>query len=196
MPKKKSVKHSVDAFKKEVEAVKEFLDHLPKGLSDLQVSWQFEYAVILLYREFERLILDVIVAAINNDTETLHAVTGYEFPKHLTDEVCRYIVVNNGYFDFRGRDGLIKKVKNYVPEDHYLTSLLREEKYKRPLDLLSSMRNYAAHGSDYAKKQVLKFLKQKRIGSAGSWLKTQGRFNSLYSSIFDLATEISNNAPF
>jgi len=46
-----------------------------------------EYAVIRLYREFESLILQGLVGAINNDTSTLSATSGVQFPKHLTDEV-------------------------------------------------------------------------------------------------------------
>ena len=61
--------------------------------------------------EFEQLMLFAIVCAINNDTKTISDSTGVEFPKHLTDEVCEYLVLGGRYFDFKGRDGLIRVKK-------------------------------------------------------------------------------------
>ena len=58
--------------------------------------------------------------AINNDTSTLSQTVNIEFPKSLSDAVCEFIVTGGGYFDFKGRDGLIKTLKDYVPSNHYI----------------------------------------------------------------------------
>jgi hypothetical protein len=88
-----------------------------------------------------------LIGAINNNTVTLATKTGFGFPKHLTDEVCEFLIVGNGYFEFKGRSGLISKLKEYVPDDHYLVKIAKKPKYKDTLDQLYSLRNFAAHES-------------------------------------------------
>ena len=77
--------------------------------------------------------LDTLVGALNNDTSTLSTRTGFSFPKHLTDEVCRFLVTGRGYFDFKGRDGLIKTLKQYLPDDHYLVEVVSKPFGCQPL---------------------------------------------------------------
>ena len=89
------------------------------SFSDAHITWAHDYGIIRLYREFEDMILNCLVAAINSDTQQLSNTTGIDFPKHITDEVCEFIIVGDGYFDFRGRDGLIKTLKRYLPDNHY-----------------------------------------------------------------------------
>jgi hypothetical protein len=107
MPKKKSIKGSANEFKAETDKILAFLT-APAGLGDEHVSWCHDLAIIRLYRAFESLMLDALVGALNNDASTLSTRTGFSFPKHLTNEVCRFLVTGRGYFDFKGRDGLIK----------------------------------------------------------------------------------------
>jgi hypothetical protein len=140
-------------------------------------------------------VLDCIVATINNDTATLSATTGIKFPKHLTDEVCEYIVVGDGYFDFRGRDGLIKTFKRFVSDDHFLITVTKNQKYKHSLEKLSALRNYAAHESAQAKGSVLKTVNHERIGSAGAWLKTQKRLKVIIDDLRSLASDLGRSAP-
>ena len=104
MPRKKSLKISAQKFMDAGVEIEEFLPDACDGLSKKQQSWCYEYAVIRLYRNFENLMLECLVGALNNDTGTLTEKTGFKFPDHLTDEVCEYIVTGDGYFDFRGRD--------------------------------------------------------------------------------------------
>ena len=140
--------------------------------------------------------LSAIVGAINNDTETISSTTGVEFPKHLTDEVCEYLVLGGNYFDFKGRDGLIKILKRFVPGDHYLLTIIKEDRYKSSLEKLSALRNYAAHESYQSKRAALTAIDQERVGSAGSWLKSQGRFVSISQRLKELANEIEESAPY
>jgi len=160
------------------------------------VSWLHNYAVIRLYREFEGLMLSTLIGAINNDTATLQETTGIEFPKHLTDEICEFLITGTGYFDFKGRSGLIKTIKSFVPEAHYLLTAVKKPAYRPALDQLSALRNFAAHESYPSKRAALEAIEGERIASSGAWLKRQGRFATLVASLKALATEIENAAPY
>lgn len=126
MPKKKSIKKSAVTF---IETVDENLSFVKEvGAADLKkahVSRLYDSGIISLYRDFESLVLDVLSGAINNDTSTVSETLGIDFPKHLKEEVCRYLVTGPSYFDFKGRNGLIRRVKQYVPSDHFLVSILK-----------------------------------------------------------------------
>src|SRR5688500_17021083 len=108
MSPKKSVKKSAIHFKKQASAITSFIASARQTMTDQHQSWVHEYGIIRLYREFESMMLDALVGAINNNTETISERTGISFPTHLTDEICEYLIIGNGYFDFKGRDGLIK----------------------------------------------------------------------------------------
>jgi len=192
---KRSIKRSAQTFKGRVDDILGVVSARIAGASDEHVSWIHDYAVIRLYREFESLVLDALVGAVNNDTSTLSLRTSVQFPKHLTDEVCEYVITGGGYFDFKGRDGLIKTLKRYVPEAHYLVSIVKKSKYKAALEQLSSLRNFAAHDSDQSKRAALTATGQQRIGSAGAWLKRQGRLGTIASRLKELADEIDAAAP-
>ncbi len=156
----------------------------------------YSYAVIRLYMSFEHLMLQALVGAVNNNTATLSARTGISFPKHLTHEVCEYLIAGDGYFDFKGRSGLIQRLKEFVPEGHYLVRVAGDQKYKAALDYLSVLRNYAAHGSEIAKKRAKAVLNTKKFASAGAWVRIQGRFGGLTARLIDLAREIEAGAPY
>lgn len=196
MPRKKSLKKSATEFREKVVELETFTNSSVSGLSDKEQSWCFDYAIIRLYREFEQLMLFALVCAINNDTKTISDSTGVEFPKHLTDEVCEYLVLGGGYFDFKGRDGLIKELKKYVPGDHYLVAIIKKQKYKDALEKLSALRNFAAHESIQSKRSALNAINQKRVGSSGSWLKVQGRFTEISDKLKDLGQEVHDAAPY
>ena len=196
MPKKKSVKKAASVFREQISETIDFVKLSEKGLSDAHLSRLYDTAIIFLYRDFENLILEVLVGAINNDTGTIKSTLGIDFPKHLTDEVCYYIATGPSYFDFKGRDGLIKRVKQYVPDKHYLVTTLKDSKYKLSIERLCALRNFAVHGSPQSKRAVLKAIKQTRVGSAGSWLKKQGRLHGIMNRLKELATDLENRAPF
>jgi hypothetical protein len=105
-------------------------------------------------------------------------------------------VVGNGYFDFKGRDDLIRILKRYIPDNHYLIAIVKNNVYKDALEKLSALRNFAAHGSEVAKKAALKAVNQEKVGSSGSWLKRQGRFVQIVDKLKQLADEIEAQAPY
>jgi len=196
MARKKSIKLAAQQFEKFCNELSEYILEAEKHLGKKHISWSYEYGIIRLYSEFENLVLECLIGAVNNDTAILSQTTGYLFPLHLTDEVCRYLVVGNNYFDFKGRDGLIKTLKMYLPENHYLVIITKKTDYKDTLEKLSALRNFAAHGSDVAKRVARKAINQKNLNSSGSWLKRQNRFKQIIDKLKDLASEIKSQAPY
>lgn len=195
--KKKSAKLAATTFREAATEVGNFAAAAEDaGLGDQHLSWVYDQAVIRLYREFEHMVLHCLTCAINNDTTQVSQTTGVTFPKHLTDEVCEFLIVGDGYFDFKGRDGLIKTLKRFLKDDHYLVEIVRKPAYKDPLERLSALRNFAAHESSASKRAALRAIGQQKVGSAGSWLKRQGRLTRLVEQLRNLAHEIETKAPY
>lgn len=197
MPRKKSGRLAAQRFKQDLDAVRDFVAEAEgAALGAQSVSWIYEAALLKTYVAFERLMLDCIVVAINNDTTTISERTGIDFPKHLTDEVCEYVVTGGGYFDFRGRAGLIKEIKNFVPDTHWLVLSVKAPKHTVHLDRLVALRNYAAHESSASKRAALTAVGQERISSAGSWLKRKDRLESILADLDTIADDIGTLAPY
>jgi len=195
MPRKQSIKRSAQDFREEVDDILSFLEDARGKLKESQVSWAFEYSIIRLYREFESMMLDVVTGALNHDTSTLSSQTGVAFPKHMTAEVCEYLVTGGRFFDFRGRDGLLSKLRNFVTEDHYLLQIVKQPKHKAILEQLTSFRDYAAHDSESSKTKAKEAAGQERLGSAGSWLKSDNRLERILVKLRGMAQEIEDAAP-
>lgn len=201
MARKREIKKAAQRFIAEVDSLLAFTVSVSAGQSAAHQSLIFDGAVIQLYRLFEGLILETLVGAINQDMATFSAKTNVTFPKHLNDEVCEYLVTGGGYFDFKGRDGLISTIKKHVPPTHYLLTTIKKDQYKKSLNVLTALRNHAAHQSDKSKKAALEATGQKRIGSSGSWLKSpdqgkpKSRFYWLCMRLKNLAAEIQAAAP-
>jgi hypothetical protein len=136
------------------------------------------------------------VGAINNDTKTISETTGIGFPKHLSKEVCEFLISGGRYFDFKGRDGLIKMIKNFVPDNHYLLMTIRDPQYSTGLEQLCAFRNYAAHDSNQSKKAALKAINRRRIKSSGAWLMKGDNFGSIVGCLLGLGRDLENKAPF
>lgn len=195
MPRKKSVALCAQQFRTDTRNIRVFCTQAEKGLRARHISLIYDAAIIKLYAAFERMILGALVGAINNDTSTVSTTTQIAFPKHLTDEVCEYIITGGGYFDFRGRSGLIQEIRKYVPNGHYLLVTVRCPTYKQSLEQLCALRNFAAHESPVSKKHALNAIDQKRMGAAGSWLKRQNRFRTIANDLRDLSKDIEASAP-
>ena len=192
---KKSIKKAGEILSSDIGEILKFVTET-LSLTEQSQSWAYDYAIIRLYRSFEDFILSCLVSAINNDTSQLSFAADIEFPKHLTDEVCEYIIVGKGYFDFKGRDGLIQTIKRYVPENHYLVTEIKKPEYTQALERLSALRNYAAHDSKPSKKRALTSIGAARISSSGAWLKKQERFEKIAKKLGVLATKVADSAPY
>lgn len=195
MPRKKSVKLAAVSFSSNAAEILTFFN-ATSALREEHASWCADYAIIRAYLEFEVLMLKAIVGAINSDTSTLFQSSGVRFPKHLSEDACAYLVVGTGYFDFKGRDGLLKTLKRFVPETHYLYKIIKSSKYKGSLETLVALRNFAAHRSESSKKRALAATQAEKIGSAGTWLRVGDRFEELVSMLIRLAKKIKKDAPY
>lgn len=195
---KKSIRLAAQTFKSNVTEIVAFTQRAATSASitDQDQSWCYDLAIIRLYREFEDLILSCLVACINSDTTTFSAHKGRKFPNHMNVDVCEYLITGDGYFDFSGRDGLIKTVKRFVPSAHWLPNVIKKNKYKEPLNRLVALRNFAAHDSAVSKKKALESISQTRMSSSGAWLKKQNRFGLICDKFKELATEIEAAAPY
>jgi hypothetical protein len=147
--------------------------------------------------EFDTLMLTALVVAINNNTAgTVSATSGIAFPKHLSDEVCEFLIVGTGYFDFKGRAGLIRELQRFVPPTHYLIPIVKRPAYRNALDRLIALRNFAAHGSRVARKNAMAAVGVQRMATAGAWLKGRGRLQGIVDPLKLLADEIERAAPY
>jgi hypothetical protein len=194
MPKKKSVKKAVVKFIDAIGEATEFFEGT-KGLKDKLCFWAAEYAIIRLYSDFEIFMLNALVGAVNADPSRYAEFCSLTLPKHMNEDLCTYLIVGPGYFDFRGRDGLLQITKKYVNEDHYLYMTLKDKKYKETLEQLSALRNYSSHRSEKAKQAAMKATGAEKFRSAGEWLRAQGRFEGLCNSLRKMARRIERNAP-
>jgi len=196
LPKKKSVKKTARDFVERANELQQFCKKAePADLSDQEISWVYEAAMIKLHAAFERMVLHSIVGAVNNDTRILSKVTGTRFPKHLTDEVCEYIVTSRRYFNFNGRDGLIEALKLFLDDSHYLVKGIRDSAHKEALERLFALRNFAAHESAQSKRVALRAIGQARVRSSGAWLKKQSRYLTISTQLQKLAKVIEAGAP-
>lgn len=197
MARKKSARLAAQRFVASATEIESFGDAMcGSGLSAQYISWGHDLAIIALYRGFETLMLEALIAAVNNDTTTVSTSTGIAFPKHLTDEVCEFLIIGTGYFDFKGRDGLVSVLKKYVPSDHYLVLTVKKPAYRQPIERLCALRNFAAHSSASSKKAALKAIDAKNLSSSGAWLKRQDRLQGTIGPLKALAAEIEGIAPF
>ena len=196
MARKKSIKKAAETFRESADDIATFIADVSAGQSAAHITQIHDHAIIMLYREFESLMLDCLVGAINNDSSTVSSTTGIQFPKHMTDKVCEYLITGTGYFDFKGRDGLIKTLKKFVPDTHYVITTVKQPKYKDTLERLSALRNYAAHESSVSKKAAATAVGAAKMRASGAWLKVDGRITAIIAKLKELANEIEAAAPY
>ena len=194
---KKSIKLAAQTFVTNVDEIVAFTQRgvAAAPLTEQDQSWCYDLAIIRLYREFEDLMLSCLVALINNDTTTFSQLKKRTFPKHLNVEVCEYLICGDGYFDFAGRDGLLKTIKKIVQNGHWLPTIVGDAAYTNGLKKLSALRNFAAHDSSVSKKRALEGIGQERMSSSGAWLKKQNRFATICNSLKAMAQQIDAAAP-
>ena len=198
--KKRSIPTCVEKFKDAVGAITRFVKRVDtKLVSESDRSWLYDYAIIRLYREFEIFVLSVLVTEINRDTSHLSEREKVSFPKHLNDGVCEYIIVGGRhYFGFNGISELNRQLNKFLPKGHSLVKAVK--KNKQTLNELLALRNFAAHNSKHSKKNALNAVQQKRLESAGAWLKRKNsnrsgdsnRFEDIVKDLKDLADKIKN----
>jgi len=196
---KASVKSAADRFIDSVDVISKWLNDNTSKLKDKEKYWHFDLAIIKLYSEFAEFMLKLLIAAINNDPKTFAAHKNVKFPSKIPYDVSKYLVTGDLYFDFKGRDGLIKKMNVFLPDNSPFIQAVKENKYKDSLEKLSAFRNWAAHDSEIAKSCALKLIKKSSgYQFAGSYLsaktKTGNRLTDIGDNLKELAETIKKIA--
>ncbi|MGW5336138.1 hypothetical protein [Streptomyces bauhiniae] len=212
---RKSGQFAANKFKGTTQRIRAYIDEIDaSGLGAQAVTWAYESALMKTSVAFESLMLECLIVALKNDSKPFSEHTSIAFPKHMTEKVCEHLVTGGGYFDFAGRDGLLKTVKKFTGGDgHYLYDAVKNKAYYHALALLIALRNYAAHESPQSKQTMRKAIVACRLGitgnpnahqlqganaptAAGAWLKTQKRLACILDSLDALADEIHQGAPY
>lgn len=193
---KASGKLAAEDFLADLDGLDRYVDAVKSSnLSKLHISWAYEAALIKVAVAFEELLLRCLVACINRDTSDFSATTQITFPKHLSKDVCQYLVTRNGYLKFTGSDPN-SLVTQFLPKDHEIARAFRDPEHKQAVALLYALRNFAAHGSDQSKKKAREVVNQRSIGSAGAWVKSRRRFKDLTRDLRRLGTALGEAAPY
>ena len=180
---------------RDAEELREFRLAAEGRLSDAHVSLIYGGAVIRLYAAFERMMIGALTGTTDSGTPELSDTTGIRFPEHLADEVCEYIIIGNGRFNFRARDGLTGEIRKDVPGIHHLVQAVRESGYRTSLDRLRALRNRTAHDGPAPRRNALRSTGRRRMGPAGSRLKRRDRLEGTFSSLPRLSEETGGQAP-
>lgn len=176
---------STQDLKNYIEKCKQVFSEDKKYLSNC-----YEYAAIDLYKNFEHFILRVLIACLNHDHSHIEELYGIQLGKHINYDVCEFLVTKGGFFDFKGRSGLIQLLGDTIGKDHEVVAKVKNTNYTKALNRLYTIRNYAAHNSKQSKIKARDAFGLTQIGSAGSCLKAQERLDEMIDSLVDLANEI------
>ena len=79
-------------------------------------------------------------------------------------------------------------------EDHYIVLIVKKPAYKNTLEMLSALRNFAAHDSKPSKKRALQVIGGQKLLSSGAWLKKQKRFRMILISLKKLADDVQQGS--
>lgn len=115
--------------------------------------------------------------------------------KNKNLDICKYIIIGNSYFDFKGAGGLIKRVKEYVPDHHWVLKILNKKDTKPILGRVVSFRNFACHESEQSKVAAKKSIDAERLtDSAGEWLRKEKRFEKSVEALKKLSKSFAKEA--
>ena len=131
--------------------------------NSLDVSGIYSCPVIEVYGEFEEVISSRLSAPVNHDMSSLGRKKNVKLPENLSGFPCEYLVLGEHYFDFNGKDSLIRSILN---DGTILLNLIQKNMYKDQFTILCNMRNHAAHSSEKSRKAALS-----ASGRTSSWPK-------------------------
>lgn len=193
---KTSLKDATSQFVRAVDNALEFVRVTSSSASAKQSTMIHDHAIIVIFREFEKLMLRAISGAINNDSAALSKALDVKFPKHLAQPVCEFVVTRGGYFALRDRDSLLKEMGRLLGNTHWLVEIVKTDGYQTTLNRLIALRNLAAHDSEPARNRAKKSLNCQRLASAGTWLKRRNRLDEIATSLKKLAGDIASHAHY
>lgn len=184
---------TTSTFKSQVESLKGFLEESKMSMKakDSYISNCYEYGIISLYKSFEMFMYRTILGCINHNSSYVSEHYKVDFGRHISDEMCDFILTKGGYFDFRGTDGLIKICKHHIGDMYGIVDIIKKDEYAKAIDKLVALRNYAAHNSNSSKERAKAVLKLKRIPPIGSYLKKHKTVEEIADKLCKLADEIA-----
>lgn len=201
--KKKSAEVCLVDYRAAIDDLRDFLAQAgARGLSKGALTRCYDYAVFSAYREFEQFVLAICIARINNDPTAFYKAVGVEFGRHITAAQSEYLLVGDGYFDFRGHGGLVEVLRR-ASGDSPMVAAAKLPQNRIAFEILVGLRNYVAHGSTQSWQAALKAMQnwepdRKNLGSAGSWLKAapggQTRMERLLAGLDGLCEGLRNAA--
>ena len=175
--KKKSPVVCLTDYRVAIDDVREFLaEAVNRNLSGGSLTRCYDYALLAVYRAFEQFVLEICIARINRDPAAFYDTVGVEFGQHITADQCEFLLVGDGYFDFRGHGGLVDVVRKAAGKDTEMHAVTKVAVHRQAFEILSGLRNYVAHESSQSWRAARKSMQywepnRKNLGSAGSWLK-------------------------
>lgn len=150
MANKKSISKVIQNFNRAIDEQQDFVGKAREShFTDRHLSLIYEMSLIKIVSAVELLVLDSMVTVINRDSVAVRQRHGVRIPAHMTDDMCEFLKVRNGYFCFGDRERMIKRVKEFLPRDDWLLLSLRESTNKDSFNRMMALRGFAANGSDY-----------------------------------------------
>lgn len=142
----------------------------------------FEAFVFRICANWEILIGDLLIDCFSKDTSMYKNFTGFNIPKNLPLETCKAIVLGTGYMDFKSIGDLKREAKRVlVPKCNPFDKIPSTKGDK--IDEFFLIRNYLAHYSDAAKRNLDKLYKNKynlrKFIEPGQFLLARGKPNEL-----------------
>lgn len=193
---KKSAQVSLIGLQNQLAEIRTFLADAEASGMPVRSLWRcYDQAVIWCYRAFEEFVLDILVGQINRNPSNLYTSVGVSFGKNPTAAQCEYLLVGDRYFDFRGHSGLVDVVKKASGSGSALETAVKVANHRQCFEILTGLRNYAAHQSDQSKKAALKGMRywepnRTKLGSGGNWLRVQQRLERVLTGIDALAQDM------
>lgn len=173
MPRTMSVLLAASAFLSETREILQSVSRsravaVRSGLGGSFEKSFYDYGIIRLHAAFESFVLKALVGVINQRPNALTGKTGVSFPLNMWKAACEFLVTGGGYFDIRGRDGLIRTLKQLLLDDHYLVEIAADQDYREAIERLWALRDLAAHKSACSKAAALRAVQAKNMPSAGA----------------------------
>ncbi len=194
---KKSISKVVRTFNAAIDEQEQFVARAEEaGLTSRQLSLVYEMSLIKVVSALELLVLESLVTVMNRESAAVRQRHGVRIPAHMTDDMCEFLIIRNGYFSFGDRSALIKRLKEFLPNDHWLVRAIRDHTHSDTFDRMMALRHLAAHNSKYSLRNAKEKAGVTRLAGAGVWYRAGRRYPSLLRSVRDLASAVEEAAPY
>lgn len=118
-----------------------------------------EAFVFKLVAIWEVFIQDLMIDLLNRDSSQYADYTSNRLQKHLPRPVCRAMIEGLGYYDFRGVADIKRVAKNILVGSNNAFKAIPQNDGEK-IDEFARMRNYLAHYSTVARRNLMKSYKR------------------------------------